>query len=106
MMVRTVLNQGALRLFLNVLMGYRQMDVRNLYGVHVVNTVRVASRNKPRTVALKAALTAIVAMIAMRASAQVEYVDPTIGNVGILLVPTRPTVYMRKQHDSCVSDSV
>jgi predicted alpha-1,2-mannosidase len=25
-------------------------------------------------------------------SAQVEYVDPTIGNVGILLVPTRPTV--------------
>ncbi len=26
--------------------------------------------------------------------AQVEYVDPTIGNVGILLVPTRPTVFM------------
>jgi predicted alpha-1,2-mannosidase len=26
--------------------------------------------------------------------AQVEYVDPTIGNVGILLVPTRPAVYM------------
>ena len=26
--------------------------------------------------------------------AQVEYVDPTIGNVGILLVPTRPTVYL------------
>lgn len=25
---------------------------------------------------------------------QVEYVDPTIGNVGILLVPTRPTVYL------------
>ena len=23
-----------------------------------------------------------------------EYVDPTIGNVGILLVPTRPTVYL------------
>ena len=31
---------------------------------------------------------------ATRASAQVEYVDPTIGNVGILLVPTRPAVYM------------
>jgi predicted alpha-1,2-mannosidase len=59
-----------------------------------VKTVRVAPRNKPRTIALKAALTVIVAMIAMRASAQVEYVDPTIGNVGILLVPTRPTVYM------------
>ena len=29
-----------------------------------------------------------------RAPAQVDYVDPTIGNVGILLVPTRPTVYM------------
>jgi predicted alpha-1,2-mannosidase len=26
--------------------------------------------------------------------AQVEYVDPTIGNVGILLVPTRPAVYL------------
>jgi len=29
-----------------------------------------------------------------KASAQVEYVDPTIGNVGILLEPTRPTVYL------------
>jgi predicted alpha-1,2-mannosidase len=28
------------------------------------------------------------------AKAQVEYVDPTIGNVGILLVPTRPSVYL------------
>ena len=26
--------------------------------------------------------------------AQVEYVDPTIGNIGILLVPTRPAVYL------------
>jgi predicted alpha-1,2-mannosidase len=31
---------------------------------------------------------------ARRAAAQVQYVDPTIGNVAILLVPTRPTVYM------------
>ncbi|HEY3626186.1 MAG TPA: GH92 family glycosyl hydrolase [Terracidiphilus sp.] len=31
---------------------------------------------------------------ASRARAQVEYVDPTIGNVGILLVPTRPAVYL------------
>jgi len=30
----------------------------------------------------------------MPAIAQVEYVDPTIGNVSILLVPTRPAVYM------------
>lgn len=28
------------------------------------------------------------------AQAQVEYVDPTIGNVAILLAPTRPTVYL------------
>ncbi|HWA95282.1 MAG TPA: GH92 family glycosyl hydrolase [Terracidiphilus sp.] len=28
------------------------------------------------------------------ASAQVQYVDPTIGNISILLVPTRPTVYI------------
>jgi predicted alpha-1,2-mannosidase len=43
---------------------------------------------------LEVALAVVVAAIAARASAQVEYVDPTIGNVGILLVPTRPTVYM------------
>jgi predicted alpha-1,2-mannosidase len=33
-------------------------------------------------------------MLAASAAAQVEYVDPTIGNVGILLVPTRPTVFL------------
>jgi predicted alpha-1,2-mannosidase len=27
-------------------------------------------------------------------AAQVEYVDPTVGNVGVLLVPTRPAVYL------------
>ncbi len=31
---------------------------------------------------------------AVPARAQVEQVDPTIGNVGILLVPTRPAVYL------------
>ncbi len=31
-------------------------------------------------------------LFAARSVAQVEYVDPTIGNVGILLEPTRPTV--------------
>jgi hypothetical protein len=34
------------------------------------------------------------ALLVGYAQAQVEYVDPTIGNVGILLVPTRPTVYL------------
>jgi predicted alpha-1,2-mannosidase len=33
-------------------------------------------------------------MCAAPVSAQVEYVDPTIGNVGILLEPTRPSVYL------------
>ncbi len=39
---------------------------------------------------------ALVASVATSAPAlaQVEYVDPTIGNVSILLVPTRPTVDM------------
>ena len=32
--------------------------------------------------------------MAGQGGAQVEYVDPTIGNVGILLVPTRPTVFL------------
>lgn len=36
----------------------------------------------------------ILTMAAMSVQAQVEYVDPTIGNVGVLLVPTRPAVYM------------
>ena len=33
-------------------------------------------------------------MFAPYVTAQVEYVDPTIGNVGILLVPTRPAVFL------------
>ena len=33
-------------------------------------------------------------MFATYAAAQVQYVDPTIGNVGILLEPTRPSVYL------------
>src|SRR5277367_334735 len=33
-------------------------------------------------------------MFAPYVIAQVEYVDPTIGNVGILLVPTRPAVFL------------
>jgi predicted alpha-1,2-mannosidase len=34
------------------------------------------------------------AMGAVCAAAQVDEVDPTIGNIGILLVPTRPAVYL------------
>ena len=43
---------------------------------------------------LKAALFAALAIFSIHAVAQVDYVDPTIGNVGILLEPTRPTVYL------------
>ena len=43
---------------------------------------------------LKCCLLVAVVALTGRGSAQVEYVDPTIGNVGILLEPTRPTVYL------------
>ncbi|MBS1799692.1 MAG: GH92 family glycosyl hydrolase [Acidobacteria bacterium] len=36
----------------------------------------------------------VALLAAAQLRAQVEYVDPTIGNVGILLVPTRPAVYL------------
>jgi predicted alpha-1,2-mannosidase len=39
-------------------------------------------------------LAAILMICAADARAQVEYVDTTIGNVGLLLVPTRPSVYL------------
>ena len=45
----------------------------------------------PRTAKiLGVGLAAMLMICAADASAQVDYVDPTIGNVGILLVPTRP----------------
>ena len=43
---------------------------------------------------LSSALLAAVIALPGHATAQVEYVDPTIGNVGILLEPTRPAVYL------------
>jgi putative alpha-1,2-mannosidase len=58
------------------------------------NNVRFAAGNRPKSFVLQVALTILVATMALRVPAQVEYVDPTIGNVGILLVPTRPSVYM------------
>jgi predicted alpha-1,2-mannosidase len=36
----------------------------------------------------------VLTIYAAKAAAQVEYVDPAIGNIGILLVPTRPAVYL------------
>src|SRR6266568_3297307 len=53
-------------------------------------TNKVSSRSRR----LQVMLLAILSLSAVCATAQVEYVDPTIGNVGILLVPTRPTVYL------------
>lgn len=47
-----------------------------------------------RAAILTCGLLAAVAGFVASAEAQVEYVDPTIGNVGILLVPTRPTVFL------------
>ncbi len=47
-----------------------------------------------RTLILKTLLLMILSVDAVLSRAQVEYVDPTIGNVGILLEPTRPTVYL------------
>ena len=39
-------------------------------------------------------LAAAALLAAQALTAQVEFVDPTIGNVGILLEPTRPTVHL------------
>jgi predicted alpha-1,2-mannosidase len=55
---------------------------------------RAAAKSLRRAVILSAALLGAVTVFATSAAAQVEYVDPTIGNVGILLVPTRPAVYL------------
>jgi predicted alpha-1,2-mannosidase len=41
-----------------------------------------------------AGLLLALVMFTAHARAQVDYVDPTIGNVGILLVPTRPAVFL------------
>src|SRR3974390_1158873 len=47
-----------------------------------------------RSGALRVAVLAVLTTCAVAGAAQVEYVDPTIGNVGILLEPTRPSVYL------------
>ncbi len=74
--------------------GESHMALRD--GVDMVpgrNTV-TTSWSKQFAVALKVTLTIVLATAAIQARGQVEYVDPTIGNVGVLLVPTRPAVYM------------
>jgi predicted alpha-1,2-mannosidase len=62
--------------------------------VYEMNSVIVVAKSNRRSVTLDAVLLAFLLLIAARVIAQVEYVDPTIGNVGILLEPTRPTVYL------------
>ena len=61
----------------------------------LVNRMNSPRANRCRFVdVVNAALLAGLALFARGVLAQVEYVDPTIGNVGILLVPTRPAVYL------------
>ena len=60
-----------------------------LFSLRHVRTARKATFT-----AILPCLTAAVFFFALPAQAQVEYVDPTIGNVGILLEPTRPAVYL------------
>lgn len=59
-----------------------------------VAVMRVVANRILQGYALKAVLVGAVVLIGLHAGAQVEYVDPTIGNVSILLVPTRPTVFL------------
>jgi predicted alpha-1,2-mannosidase len=61
------------------------------------HTLRIAStiaNRFLRAVQPMLLLLAAAAALAGHAAAQVENVEPTIGNVGILLVPTRPTVFL------------
>lgn len=58
-------------------------------------TIAKSVAKMPRTAkVLGGGLAAIMILCAADARAQVEYVDTTIGNVGLLLVPTRPSVYL------------
>ena len=54
----------------------------------------IAKKNSGRFGLALLAMLSILSVATIGASAQVEYVDPTIGNVGVLLVPTRPAVYL------------
>jgi predicted alpha-1,2-mannosidase len=62
--------------------------------VPMSNAARKATKKSIRLVVVHAIFAILLTTFARRLPAQVQYVDPTIGNVGILLVPTRPAVYM------------
>ncbi len=62
--------------------------------VGTLKTVQDLKKSTYWTGALTGGLVILLTIFAARAKAQVEYVDPTIGNVGILLEPTRPAVYL------------
>ena len=62
-------------------------------GKHWVGKRR-AGKSWWQAVAWAVEFCGLAVIAGLLARAQVEYVDPTIGNVGILLVPTRPAVYL------------
>jgi len=59
----------------------------------VVQSIAIR-RGESRKSIFKLAALLVFLVTAAHVFAQVEYVDPMIGNVGILLVPTRPAVYL------------
>ena len=62
--------------------------------MRVLDVVTGSRKLQYRLAGLVGILFFVFVMGALSAWAQVDYVDPTIGNVGILLVPTRPAVYL------------
>src|SRR3954451_19711198 len=62
--------------------------------VYKMNSAKIVAKSHHRTNVMKSTLLVGLTVLSMRAMGQVQYVDPTIGNVGILLEPTRPTVYL------------
>ena len=63
-------------------------------AVAKLKTANGSTKRKYGSAVLISAVFSVLLMSATGVQAQVEYVDPTIGNVGILLVPTRPAVYL------------
>jgi putative alpha-1,2-mannosidase len=59
-----------------------------------LQTSESATKIKFLSIVCSAIVLMLCALTARHGAAQVEHVDPTIGNVGILLVPTRPAVYL------------
>ncbi len=59
-----------------------------------METLQSIAKPKSFSVVIATFILALSTFSARPTAAQVEYVDPTIGNVGVLLVPTRPAVYL------------